>query len=1115
MKNQIFKSFPLVGGAEAYVNMQTGKGKIIVPDISDSQMGVRISHVIDGGEDDLNCGSGARLNLHETLVKEENGYIYTDGMGEKHTVTESFYYIDENGQKQAITDKSLIVIDPNGMMSYSNGTYNVYREEKTDNGLRVTTILDGISNIKNYEQRADEQKQLEEQIKAYENAILDFVVADENGVIKSNCTTVDDVIETVKSKETNEYCLTKSEAISLNSAETQRMLLLKQISQNGQISSYYTHQKNDIVDEINIIGRQKSLLKEQSDINKQQFLALFDEFNVATESDKASMQNKVQDYVIVDNVQGDVKYTLDVFLDNEENSAIYFVNEQNQRSSALDSDNYQTELDSRLSGNLFFTREQAITYKSLVIKMNEYNNSYDMISFQKEMIDPSDEANEYADDQKENIEEQISYIKNCSNSNVEKLCSYYKECCLAKSKLDTLKLQIPVCFISNENSVKGFNAEGNLVVIYGKNNNYVAIDYEQYYSEGIIKNRIARLYNEKEQQIKLSYDKATGMLAEIVNSLGERTEFLYKNGSVLETIKTVNNHKFEFSHQIYDEFSDYKVSYDNEYNIIKYIDNEVNYIYNYSYVDSVSHNSIIANQNLHLMNKYTILIVDANNSIVLDEKQNGAKYSFIENNCTEQREISNGKVTSAAKYEYTGENLTRVIYPKESCLYVSNDDFVFVEDYSKTFAYDEFDRVTSETAGWITVSDTVKKQSVTSYTYDANDRPVKLYTVVNTKKNGSQLSTTENYVQLFEYDKNGQLLCKKSYKEGIELIEGVSIEEHIYDNNGYEIKSFTYNSLDPSSKLYKECEVDENGKVTGELDQCGINKIAYKDNSVIHPNGSIHSYGVSTYDGNSAITISTENGEENSIQRLYTNGYLTRVISGDNVYDYTYDYKGRVTNIKIDGEDYVNYTYEYSETMQAERVIATYSDGTVITDSKDPMYSDVSISDGTISNYISKAYDKEKLTEITLLGSNGPENKTAFEYNQQGQVTEAARSVFNFDLSDFNENYKEVYSYDENGNIIQRLINFKNPRGDATTYEYDEDTKKLKSMSYANGLIQLGIKTDCLGRNRGKDVFLLNNKIYSEDITYLKQGDHATVLPLTISYGKRIGEDFVIKANIK
>ena len=71
MKKQIFKSFPLVGGAEAYVNMQTGKGKIIVPDISDSQMGVRISHVIDGGEDDLNCGSGARLNLHETLVKEE------------------------------------------------------------------------------------------------------------------------------------------------------------------------------------------------------------------------------------------------------------------------------------------------------------------------------------------------------------------------------------------------------------------------------------------------------------------------------------------------------------------------------------------------------------------------------------------------------------------------------------------------------------------------------------------------------------------------------------------------------------------------------------------------------------------------------------------------------------------------------------------------------------------------------------------------------------------------------------------------------------------------------------------------------------------------------------
>ena len=237
MNKKIKKQFPLVGGASAYVDMQTGKGTIVVPDISDDQMGVQISHVINGGDENLCCGDGARLNLHETLVKEENGYVYTDEIGEKHNVTEQFYYVKENGEKQIITDKSSITVEANGKMTYLDKPYIVYRQEKTDNGLKVTTTLEGIKNVEYYDQRVDEQKQLEERIKAYENAILDFAVASDKGAIKTNCISVDEVINEVKQKNHNEYCLTKSEINHLKNLVMQLNALDCYCDENNKITS--------------------------------------------------------------------------------------------------------------------------------------------------------------------------------------------------------------------------------------------------------------------------------------------------------------------------------------------------------------------------------------------------------------------------------------------------------------------------------------------------------------------------------------------------------------------------------------------------------------------------------------------------------------------------------------------------------------------------------------------------------------------------------------------------------------------------------------------------------------------------------------------------------------
>lgn len=88
-------------------------------------------------------------------------------------------------------------------------------------------------------------------------------------------------------------------------------------------------------------------------------------------------------------------------------------------------------------------------------------------------------------------------------------------------------------------------------------------------------------------------------------------------------------------------------------------------------------------------------------------------------------------------------------------------------------------------------------------------------------------------------------------------------------------------------------------------------KTVFEGNTSVKPNGAKLSVDADILSGNSAITMSTENGQENSIQRLYTNELLIRVISGDCTYDYTYNHKGQIVNVKVNGEDYA--TYYHSE----------------------------------------------------------------------------------------------------------------------------------------------------------------------------------------------------------
>ena len=83
------------------------------------------------------------------------------------------------------------------------------------------------------------------------------------------------------------------------------------------------------------------------------------------------------------------------------------------------------------------------------------------------------------------------------------------------------------------------------------------------------------------------------------------------------------------------------------------------------------------------------------------------------------------------------------------------------------------------------------------------------------------------------------------------------------------------------------------------------------------PNGSKFAYGHAKDGTVTAITHSTENGEENSTTKIYDGDLLTELKSGNNTVKYSYDEKRRVSAVELNGKsDYVSYSYDGEHTTK-------------------------------------------------------------------------------------------------------------------------------------------------------------------------------------------------------
>ena len=344
---------------------------------------------------------------------------------------------------------------------------------------------------------------------------------------------------------------------------------------------------------------------------------------------------------------------------------------------------------------------------------------------------------------------------------------------------------------------------------------------------------------------------------------------------------------------------------------------------------------------------------------------------------------------------------------------------------------------------------------------------------------------------------------------GQEFTNCKTVEETEFDENGNPVRSFTYNSLDPSSKFYTESEYSENGQTLADYDESGEHKTEYEyipGTNVVRsqklPNGSKFSYGHDQNDQVTAITQSTEEGEENSNQTVYTCGLATEHKSGNNVVRYEYDYKKRMTKVDLNGtEGYFENTYSKDSDgneVTVERYIPRGSDN------KSDFCRVTRNKRGDVVSVEYACAVKPASGEPTF------EEEYTFGYDEKHQLSEIKKGqtlLESYTYDDLDRQTKHVFGshsheteYDDYGQTTKESFKFNNASTASLEYTYtykDDSTRALAGMSA--GSFAESYKTDNLGRS--KEVLqTLGNKTYGRRYGYYKNGDHATNRVNAISY---------------
>ena len=669
-----------------------------------------------------------------------------------------------------------------------------------------------------------------------------------------------------------------------------------------------------------------------------------------------------------------------------------------------------------------------------------------------------------------------------------------------------LKRQLPVNFLTDGKIFKGFNEFGQLVAVYDMYNNSIIIEYESYflnYSSGY---RIARIYDNNNNAVTFAYS-ATNKLSCVTDAHGKKVFYEY-SGSKLTAIKYDTGEKLVLSYQNGNISSVVEEKKKLQTNIT-YTGNKPTNIYNYSLINKVckgaSNNTTVLLETISLsfVQKASLMM----NYVTITNDKTRERYYFDgNNNLSEYRLENDGFVTNAEQYEYvsywngtTAQSNPRSVIRKaaKSSLYAKSlDAYSFVSGETETTTLDQFENALKTTTSEIKLNATGsnKQSTVIDYEYDDNHKLVQEKTTVTYTNPAKTVVLYKKY----NYNANGDVIRTESFVDGEEYTTGKTIEETVYDDKGNIIKSFTYNALDAASKFYTETKYDENGKVIAEVDETGENntKFRYVDGTNLVceetlPNGSKLAYGHDYDDTVTAITQSTEEGEENSTQKIYRHGEVVELSSGNNTVKYEYDGKRRTTKVFLNDDKNAYCENSYTDTtlngVAVEKCESKNANKTITVSYTDKLGNlrRIEQSDGKVLQY---EYEHGKIKVVKNASGSTIESVAYDELDRQTSHT-------------FNGNVHTT-EYNDYGQTAKETVKFGGSIEDKLEYAYSYKENAARTLAGLTiGAFAENYEQDKNGRSV-KITQTLGGQTYTKRFGYYKQGDHATNRVNTIYYSK-------------
>ena len=1057
------KSISLAGVMTGEVDLGTRDFAAEIVDVpaDASVMGIGISHVYKKSAEDYHVGDNLRLSLNESFVKyggsdfSNVSYLYTDAKGNKHGFKDYYYYLDSRGKKVYITEsKSEITVNVDGRLEY-NG-HEVFTEYKSRTGLKAITEIEGISGSHLLSQRSDEYKQLEQQVESYKNAYEEFVVVNKNDIDSF------DVEKTISEEEIfKDYTdddsiifLPKSEAIQYKSLKNQLQSL-----ESSVVSS--------------------EIVPNTSSINAQ-LISLKSSFYEST----LLLRNYVQNCSRQDVDLDPIKLLLGKI---DENTLV----EENYYQFLSDAYIYHEFREGDRGGTMSGSAIKAqLRQRNLLLKqieqLNEKIGLNDISSVKGELKN-----------QKDLLIDQIAIIDSKQSQYIYQLQSYYKEYRNKSEELEQMKRQMPINFLTDGQIIKGYNENGKLVAIYDNYENYAVIEYEK----GIdAEEKIVRIYDNNGKSVEFSYNPSN-QLTGITDTRGRRIAYTYGSSSLTISYDTGKRVTLEFSGDNLSSVKEEKCKLKTK---LTYSGNVLIKAAQYSLVSEIGLTNSSEKETL----QSTLEIAYKNGYTTLTEGAVRERYYFNqEGNCTEYRKEENGVVTEAEQYEYVPywKGTTKQTNPrnviKQAEISTLNkkslENYTFSAGDTETTTLDSFNNPLKSTtnARKLNVDGSNTETKEIEYMYDENQRLIEEKAIVTYKKNSNA-----PYIghRKYNYNGYGKVVKTESWVEGEETTRGKEVEESEYDEKGNIVRAYTYNSLDSASKLYTESEYNENGQILSESDETGENKVKYEYVSGTNlirneelPNGSKIGYGYGEEDEVTSITQSTEEGEENSNQKIYRDGEVIEVRSGDTVVKYSYDYKRRIKNIYVNGEtpyESIEYTDDTTESGVSGKV-----DKAELTNAKGEKFMTVKDKSGRVvkTKYNGTEQAVYTYTEGKLTGIEDKETNETHSYEYDGLNRETKHSF---------GGKSKTTSYGDYGEESGVTLTYGS--GDTVTYGYEytnDSAKELKKVSVSG--VEESYERDELGRKK-KVTQNLGTQTYSKRYRYYKVGDHATNRINTIFYGK-------------